>query len=905
MVVKEILLEKWGPFRDQKRLELSEDLNLVVGPNEAGKSIIVEALRFAFFDKHTTRFGRIEEFIPWGSGFSPKVSVVFETNGEQFRITKKFISSPSSILEKLVKNRWESMTDGDDADRRVIELIGGRLPGRGPSKPEHWGLTQILWARQGEILPEGWLNEETKIRIQRTAGAIITPEKESKVRERVRSAFNEIFTPARRVPKVGSELDSVQKEINDKEDLRTKLEQKLTAQEKLAKDIIDAEEELAQEKDDLRQAKKRLEDAENELKEANKHERTRLSIDSDVKSIQRDYNDLRGKIEQIESLEKQLRQGQKQAKKIESQLKLEEETSTKIAKELEDKQGCLENLKGTLSDKQENLRIARQVHDTLRYEIDLAEVRTKLKKVSDLLGRKKKIETQLGLLKAPTQDELDSLRKLKESIDKKKTQLEAIGLSARLTADKALKGAISSDGETKEFTLATGSTREWKASQRIVLELHRIAEFAVSSRSKDVGKLTKELEELENEYVGKTAIYETGDISKLEEKSRKRGNLEKDLAELNTRLGDLAPGGSKELEEETKKKEQHIERNWSKIPKDSPFLQYKAWENKEDAREDVAKKLESLEKEIGTLTKDEAGLNAEVKKLIGKKEFSREQMNKLNLNLRSLFGESKQMQKQLQELKNDGTSDAEKKEKLKGIGYELERKKEALKRLEEERAEKEEKPKKKYEETKRGYDNLQETVVKRETLLSNLRGQLHQLSLEGTYSDLAKLEEELQDLKRRDVKLKEYAQAIGLLYDLDEFYRRRTLESVLEPITKMVSDNLKRLAGPRYGKVKLSEDFIPGRIEVPDWGAEANWDVLSYGTKQQLAFLIRLALGEVLSKEERQLVVLDDPLTDTYVTRLKPALEILREASKKMQLVVLTCHPSQYSELADANMIRM
>ena len=905
MIIREILLENWGIFRDKKEIELSEGLNLLIGENESGKSTVADALRLAFFDKHTTHSGKIKELIPWGSTLPPKVSVVFETNGEVFTLRKRFVYSPGSMLEKNVQGKWERINEGDAADKRVIELIGGELPSGGQSKPVHWGLAQVLWARQGEILPKDKLNEEIKARIRSTAGAVIATEEESKIREKIKSAFKEVLTPSKRDFKSDSELDKVLKRVEELEDNKAELEEKLRNQEILARTISDRQEDLSEKEKSLKGAKGALENTEGEVKQADEHKKFREKIDFEVKTLERDYRDLSERISKIKSFEAGLDERERQIRSKEKQIQEEEEELDEIVGKLKTKQEETKELKRHLSTKQTVLTIARQVWGTLRDRVELKELRAKLEKILDLEGEKKEIEARLRSVKAPTQSEINKLRRLKGNIDKKRTQLEAIGLTAQFTAKDELKGTVLLDEEKKEFEFKAESTVEWKSAQRIGFELPGIAELEIKSGSEDVQKLREESEELEGEYLDKTAVYETRDIDELERKTREKTNLEGQLKGLDKRLSDISPCGSEKLEMQVKVSKQRIEKNWSKIPSDSPFMEYKAQEDSREALKEVITKIESLEEEIRDKEKGEKDLNTEIERKENKREAKREGINKLKLSLQSLKGELEQMKKQLQELKDDEMSEKERQEKLRGLGYELDRKKNTLKRLKEEKEEKEDEPEEKFREAQQRYERLQELVRESREDISNLKGQLQQQIKEGAYSELAVTEEELQDLKRREEKLRVYVRAVELLYDLDEFHRRKTMESVMEPLTKIVSDNLQRLVGPKYGAVKLNDDFLPASVEVPDWRIEVGLAPLSYGTKEQLAFLIRLALGEILSKEEKQLVILDDPLTNTHISRLKPALEIMREASRRLQLMVLTCHPSQYSELGDMNVVEM
>jgi len=60
-----------------------------------------------------------------------------------------------------------------------------------------------------------------------------------------------------------------------------------------------------------------------------------------------------------------------------------------------------------------------------------------------------------------------------------------------------------------------------------------------------------------------------------------------------------------------------------------------------------------------------------------------------------------------------------------------------------------------------------------------------------------------------------------------------------------------------------------------------------------------LALAEVLSGEERELVVLDDVLTATDVPRMSRILSILEESARNLQILILTCHPERYRSMRE------
>lgn len=75
-------------------------------------------------------------------------------------------------------------------------------------------------------------------------------------------------------------------------------------------------------------------------------------------------------------------------------------------------------------------------------------------------------------------------------------------------------------------------------------------------------------------------------------------------------------------------------------------------------------------------------------------------------------------------------------------------------------------------------------------------------------------------------------------------------------------------------------------------------DEISFGTREQLSFLTRLCLAELLAGEAaRQVVVLDD--------NLLTACQLLETASQHVQIVVFTCHPERYASIASATRVEL
>ena len=195
---------------------------------------------------------------------------------------------------------------------------------------------------------------------------------------------------------------------------------------------------------------------------------------------------------------------------------------------------------------------------------------------------------------------------------------------------------------------------------------------------------------------------------------------------------------------------------------------------------------------------------------------------------------------------------------------------------------------------------LEETEAKARDEENQAEGRLQNLAGEGAYSKLAACEENLADLNMRIRREKLRMDATRLLYDTVAACKAAVVAAVAAPVERTATSMLGRIAGPRLGAVCLTENFVPAGVRPEIAAGPVELTNLSGGEQEQLFLIIRLALGQVLAKEERQLVVLDDVLNATDTGRLARVLTLLEECADRLQIVILTCHPERYRGLEEA-----
>lgn len=116
-------------------------VNLLAGPNEAGKSTLFEALEAAFLMRHGATGAALEALRPRGGG-EPLIEADFEAGGRRWRIRKQFGRGKAAVLSDL--NSGRVIARAGEAEDQLSALTGARSDGP--------GRIGLVWVRQQRAL---------------------------------------------------------------------------------------------------------------------------------------------------------------------------------------------------------------------------------------------------------------------------------------------------------------------------------------------------------------------------------------------------------------------------------------------------------------------------------------------------------------------------------------------------------------------------------------------------------------------------------------------------------------------------------------------------------------------------------------------------------------------------------
>jgi len=192
MRIRALRVAECGRFVEPVALEgLSGGLDLLIGPNEAGKSTLLKALRLALLTSHRSTKAEIGELKPYRGG-SPMIEVELETGGERWRVRKRFLAERMAEVSSLSSGALMRGSDAESKLEQLLDLRGGA--GRYP----------LLWLAQGALLAtpapdeagEGMLRAAIVREVTSAAGGEVG----RRVRTRVQAALGELLSPGRGQP---------------------------------------------------------------------------------------------------------------------------------------------------------------------------------------------------------------------------------------------------------------------------------------------------------------------------------------------------------------------------------------------------------------------------------------------------------------------------------------------------------------------------------------------------------------------------------------------------------------------------------------------------------------------------------------------------------------------------------
>ena len=884
MILHSMQVENWRCFLEKNEVgPFSDRVNILYAPNATGKSTLFEALRCALMDNHNTKGEDVSKLRPWGRELSPRVMVEFSVGGSRYRVKKSFLDKPGALLERLEDGEFRSLAEGPKADAMTRNLFTRDAPKKGMSRPEHWGILQVLWAPQGR-LELGDLSGNLLADIRQSLSAQTIDDRTRGIEKRLSERYGLHFTPTGRKRDSGTPAKLNEK----KEELEACMNDFAVAESLSAKvkALSGKLGNLRAEVERLRSESGRLEARAKEYEVLKGELEKRLS---DTKIAETEYGRLKAEIDRIIEAREEKDSAQRRLSELDALIPNLDAQLQACRADLDRATHGLEAAKKERNEADESLRQSGEARRFVELCEKLAALAEKITAVGGVQESLSEHERGKGTGVFPDPSEIKKIRKAYSDFEKAKIRLESSLITLEIVPAVSCSGQIEAGDVTGPASFEAGKAMRLQGTPEVRVEVESFGRIRAFGPSDSAEEARENLEKAERQLEKLTARFEKTekpDIEDLFEDGLSLDrHIERERAELKALLGS-------ETLEELRTQREAFGREVDEI-----LARYPEWSG------DVPDAKERMRAAAERKALAEETLRAA--------DESREAANVLH------SGKDTELSLAREKKKNEErrlASVSERLAKLESDGRTPEQRQTDLERLlmtwdsANGRAEEYRKRIREFGENPvTALDEFRKTLLAKEQDLKVTNDELiHEsavldtYSARGLYSSVAALEESVAELEKACEKEALDSESIRLLFDTFSQCRSELSTEVTRRAAEKASEIFTRIVGSSSGRLELADSLKPTGFIPRGTERLVDVDSLSGGEKEQLHFSVRMALAAFAGGDERQLLVLDDTFMATDAVRFPRILDIIDEAAAKLQILILTCHPGRFSALSGA-----
>jgi hypothetical protein len=860
MKLESIAIQEFKQFSGRIVIDdLQPGLNLFTGPNEAGKSTIAEAVRAVFLERY--KASHLKDLLPWGKASGqPSVEVSFNLDGAACRLSKQFVTRQRCELKI-----GQTVFGEDEAEDKLAALLGFSRAARGPLKAENAGVPGLLWVQQG--------------------GTQDVRDSTGHAAQYLRDALSQL-SGSRESAGEDALIAVVQRELRQLLTARTqKSTGPLAEAEAALSGLIEERNGLEQQRQQFDDNIARLASLQEAFDDTQRKRPWELHEQKAVLAQQR--ADAAAELERsVQGLAQSL-----QVSEAELALSLQQEQG---AAELE---AAIARERQQLDAARANVAIAQTEHaqaatGVAQFEQAFADANRALE-LANAAVTAADLRSQTGFYRTESERLEASIAAAGKAND---AVLEATREAAALEIDAAkLKRLIALDGE-----LTVLRARTEAAMTRIEYRLNGTLTVNQAQVTGD-GVLRVDEEKL-------IGLGELGElrvipgVSDLSAQLSQLASLEAAHAQLLQALGVTSSGAAQARQEQ-----------WQTLiaqqKSQAKILDVHAPQGIDALRAALASAAARLQASLERLAGlpdvsaarplDEARRNADIARdaLEAARKVLGQAAEKRSTGVATAESLAAQLQRKEAQLGDEAyrrnraqwqTKIVEQRVQVDALRKQREGRERELEaaRLDDPAAEA-----KRY---RASAELARSEQHDRQVRIAQLRSQLETVGASGLGERLAALEAKVEQATRRKDELSLRAGALSLLDEVLVDERDAAVAQLRAPLTERLGHYLKRIFP--QSTLALGDDLSPATLDR--YGRADTLDALSFGTREQLGILTRLAYADLLKASGRPtLLMLDDAAVHTDAGRRDAIKRALIDAATRHQILVFTCHPELWDDL--------
>ncbi len=845
---------------------LRPGLNIFSGANEAGKSTLVRAIRAAFFERH--RSTSVDDLRPYGdSAAAPLVELDFEIDGTACRLTKSFLQKKRCELV-LGGKRLE----GTEAEDALAERLGFQFALKGASREEHWGIPGLLWIEQGSAhaVRDAVVNAADHLRraLDESLGEV-SASGGNDVLDQVKGLRDELLTST------GKPRAAYAKALEDATALATRVRE-LEDGVSRYQDLVDLLMPLREEHDaDTRaepwvalrrqqaQAQQALQAAE-ALAEERRRAQQQLQQAAGLRELL---------AQRLAAVDRQHQDLAVRETTLAAAITRHEQAAAAEAQALKSEATAAAALRAA----REALALARQEDNRALLARQAREAQARASELSAALAAataeheraaaQRREAAQLQLAPA----DLKALRDQHRDLNELRIRQEAV--ATRLRFDLEAGAALSLAGEPIH-----GQAERLLVAPAL-LHIPGVGRVHVTPGGTDLAELARAqaaLQDLQAALLQRLGLASL-DEAEARQQAHARRQAEADAADKACRL--LAPKGLDALTADLNAAQARVGEAataLAQLPAAPPEgaqplpAAERAHDGAREAADQAGRQLQSARQALAGAA--------------GERDAAQRERNGLKAAL-----DDPQLQAELaarqRELVEAGAREATLQADLAAVDQRIAQARPDILRQDVERLH-------------RSAAEAERQHQARGLRIAQIEAALAATGAQGLEEELAAARSAHHQAQRRAAELQRRAEALAYLFDKLERRRQALVRRLQAPLQKHL-DHYLQLLFPS-GRLAVDESLVPGALtrSGPRGPEAGDFDTLSFGAREQMGVISRLAYADLLkSAGQPTLIILDDALVHSDAQRLAQMKRVLFDAAQRHQVLLFTCHAANWRDM--------
>lgn len=844
-------------------------VTVLEGRNEAGKSSLIEALRYLLNPayKDRTRDAKILATRPVGQDVGTEIEADLNIGGKRVQFRRRFHRERMTELQV----EGERPLAGDDAHEAFHALLQRHVD---------QVLWDALWIAQSGGLTQASLANSRFLRDALDAAGERVSAGDETIRQRIEKEYRRFFTNTGRET---GELAAAQKEARRWQDEADDLRRQLGRLEQRMNEAAALDEQAHRLAREAQNAAHAREDAERRFEELREVEAARERAGGEARAAAERVRGARTRLQAIRDHAALIENNRRDIERFEHDLEVAADNLAALTRDHQAAAAAANIARDNLKKAGDAHLLALNDRSHLDNALQLEQMKGRYERAGHDINGLAAARGRLASIRIST-GTLERLRQLERAVERARGTHDAAATHVELTAQA-------------DFAMRVGDVaRSFRKGERVRLDIEEATALELPGLLRidlqpaaQASAMRAALEEARSRFAEALAEAGVDDIAAAEALDDERRALERQVHELPARISaELQDLTHEQLREKIATQSDRVAAYRAGRRADPPMprelhaarMEEAARKRDLDAATENARTAEAAENTARARLEDARRDFDRKQALLGDARRRADDFATRQANDEDPAAVEEELAVAVAEANNAETRRAGAEERLRALGGRAAR--EALLRSRELAA------------------SLERDLASARERLAGARGEI--LAGQEISARLDRAEAELAPALARLERVAREARAARALRDAVEEARSAAQARVSEPFRQL----LVRLGRNLYGEsfdVTLSGDLAIRTRTLH--GVEVDFEALSGGAQEQLAILSRLAAAMLVEPGEGVPLVIDDALGYTDPERLSAIGEVLGAESRQCQVIVLTCQPGRFAAVPGAARVTM